>query len=87
MSSLKAATEACLHIFALVCDHLNQQGESGVLRDVQDEFDRVRVWSANLGALAKGHSSLEWRLREADLMRSTILTLLELLRTTLLRSQ
>lgn len=87
MSTLKGVTGACLHLFALAIERLDQQRESVALQDLQEEFDRVRVWAANLGAFAHGHSALDWRLRDMDLMRSTILTLLGLLQESLQESQ
>lgn len=51
--------------------------------EVGEESGRFRVWTGNLGALAKGHSALDWRLCDADVMRSTLLSLLEQLRDTL----
>ncbi|KAF2012654.1 hypothetical protein BU24DRAFT_395691 [Aaosphaeria arxii CBS 175.79] len=43
---------------------------------LEDEFGRFRVWSGNLGALQKGHSSLDYRLRESPLLSSNTLKLL-----------
>ncbi|TVY83721.1 hypothetical protein LSUE1_G003385 [Lachnellula suecica] len=42
-----------------------------------DEVGRFRVWSANIGALQKGHSSLDYRLRESHLVYENILKLLK----------
>lgn len=44
---------------------------------VQDEFGRFRVWSGNLGALQKGHSSLDYRLRDAPLLSAEVSKLLK----------
>lgn len=86
MSTLKGATEECLHSFAMAIEQLDQQCEPAAYQDLQEEFDRVKVWADNLGAFAHGHSALEWRLRDLDLMRSTTFTLLHLLQKTLLES-
>jgi len=42
-----------------------------------DEFGRFRVWSGNLGALQKGHSSLDYRLRDSPLLSGNALKFLE----------
>ncbi|KAF2181759.1 hypothetical protein K469DRAFT_691838 [Zopfia rhizophila CBS 207.26] len=44
---------------------------------LEDEFGRFRVWSGNLGALQRGHSSLDYRLRDSPLLQSNTLKLLE----------
>ncbi|KAF2866630.1 hypothetical protein BDV95DRAFT_584351 [Massariosphaeria phaeospora] len=44
---------------------------------LEDEFGRFRVWSGNLGALQKGHSSLDYRLRDSPLLSSNTLKLLQ----------
>ncbi|KAF1971801.1 hypothetical protein BU23DRAFT_173105 [Bimuria novae-zelandiae CBS 107.79] len=44
---------------------------------LQDEFGRLRVWAGNLGALQKGHSSLDYRLRDAPLLSNEVLKLLK----------
>ena len=42
-----------------------------------DELGRLRIWSANIGAHQIGHSSLDYRLRDASHIRQQILELLE----------
>lgn len=85
MSTLRAATESCIHGFAVVCHDIENHAclESSVCDEIREECGRFRVWTGNLGALAKGHSALDWRLRDADVMRSTVLSLLEELQSTL----
>lgn len=85
MSTLRAATESCIHSFAVVCHEIDQRPllDASACEEIREEFGRFRVWTGNLGALAKGHSALDWRLRDADLMRSTVLSLLEELQRTL----
>lgn len=51
-------------------DQLNQES-------LEDEFGRLRVWSGNLGALQKGHSSLDYRLRDSPLLSGNALKFLE----------
>ncbi|KAH8725262.1 hypothetical protein GQ44DRAFT_681650 [Phaeosphaeriaceae sp. PMI808] len=44
---------------------------------LEDEIGRFRVWSGNLGALQKGHSSLDYRLRDSPLLSSNALKFLQ----------
>jgi hypothetical protein len=44
---------------------------------LQDEIGRFRVWSGNLGALQKGHSSLDYRLRDSPLLSTNALKFLK----------
>jgi len=85
MATLRAATESCIHSFAVVCHAIDQHAslDASVCDEIREESGRFRVWTGNLGALAKGHSALDWRLRDADVMRSTVLSLLEGLQNTL----
>jgi hypothetical protein len=43
------------------------------LENLSDRFD---LWAVNLGLHHSGHSSLDYRLRDADLLQQTIRTLL-----------
>lgn len=90
MASVSAAlcgTSACLQAFAQVqrslsttsADFSTQISSSAL----QDEVGRLRVWAANIGALQKGHSSLDYRLREASLVRENVLKLLKELHSAL----
>jgi hypothetical protein len=85
MPTLRAVTESCIHSFAVVCHEIEQHAplDAAACEEMREEFGRFRVWTGNLGALAKGHSALDWRLRDADVMRSTVLSLLEELLNTL----
>ncbi|GAB7349705.1 hypothetical protein MBLNU459_g0446t1 [Dothideomycetes sp. NU459] len=84
MSSLKAATAACLQDFALLFGQLQQHDElRDKLEEMQEENGRLKVWAGNLGALASGHSALDWRLRDSSVMRTSVLMLLRELQTLL----
>jgi hypothetical protein len=50
-------------------DHLS-------LRGIQDELGRYKIWAGNIGALQKGPSSLDYRLREASHVQQPIIRLL-----------
>lgn len=85
MTTIRAVTEACMRVFAIVCSEAERLDDSRATScdDLAEEFGRFRVGTANLGALAKGHSALDWRLRDAEVMRSTVLSLLQELRNEL----
>jgi hypothetical protein len=85
MTTIRAATESCIHNFAVVCHELEQHANLDTFgcEDINEASGRFRVWIGNLGALAKGHSALDWRLRDANVMRSTVLSLLFELQNTL----
>ena len=41
------------------------------------EFQRFRIWAVDLGLLVPGHGSLDYRLRDADNLKSTVHSFLE----------
>lgn len=81
MSAAYYGTTACLRGFAQVhkslpAASLSLSGQIQV-DAFEDEFGRFRVWAANIGALQKGHSSLDYRLRNAPLIRDNVQRLLK----------
>lgn len=52
-----------------------------------NQRDRFNIWSGNLGALQQGRASLDFRLRDSTLMRTTILKFLNQLDRTLNKSK
>lgn len=44
---------------------------------IQDELGRFKVWIANIGAIQKGQSSLDFRLRDANLVAARVVRILE----------
>ncbi|ERF72582.1 hypothetical protein EPUS_02864 [Endocarpon pusillum Z07020] len=55
--------------------------------NIEQQHERLVLWVANLGATHLGHSSLEYRLREADLVRNAIWTFLNDLCNSLLECE
>lgn len=54
-------------------------GDQVSLKDVQEEFDKYKVWAGNVGAAHSGKRykiSLDYRLREASFLKSQVLNLL-----------
>ncbi|CBY01168.1 hypothetical protein LEMA_P022980.1 [Plenodomus lingam JN3] len=81
MSKLRLATAANVQAFHSLLHALDvNQGDLAITIDaeaLEDEFGRLRVWSGNLGALQKGHSSLDYRLRDSPLLSGNALKLLQ----------
>jgi hypothetical protein len=79
MSSLRLATASNVRAFQSLSDTLNTTDRTWAIDAValEDECGRFRVWSGNLGALQKGHSSLDYRLRDSPLLSGNTLKLLE----------
>ena len=47
--------------------------------DLEDEFERLRIWAKNIGVFAKDKTSLDHRLREAKSVKTMVLKLLRAL--------
>lgn len=56
---------------------------TALLHAVETAFARFKIWAGNLGALQRGSSSLDVRLRESSVMRIAIVQILKGLRETL----
>ncbi|KAH0551800.1 hypothetical protein GP486_006983, partial [Trichoglossum hirsutum] len=55
-------------------------------RAVDNDFARFKIWCGNLGALQRGRSSLDVRLRDSTVMRETVLRFLSQLQDSLKQS-
>lgn len=81
MSSIRLATAANVLAFQNLTTALNTSESRWthlIENDgLQDEIGRFRVWSGNLGALQKGHSSLDYRLRDSPLLSTNTLKFLK----------
>ncbi|KNG45167.1 MACRO domain containing protein 1 [Stemphylium lycopersici] len=81
MSSLRLATASNVRAFQNLITVLGASTRKGTntIDDeaLEDEFGRFRVWAGNLGALQKGHSSLDYRLRDAPVSNNNVLKLLD----------
>lgn len=87
MSSIRLATASNVRAFQALSHALslddNKWVESIDREGFEDEIGRFRVWSGNLGALQKGHSSLDYRLRDSPLLSSNALKFLSELESNL----
>jgi hypothetical protein len=101
MATIAAATGACLHGFSELelChpDHAIAEGRStaeGItirfkampLDKLQKQHTRLKIWSGNLGATHTGRNSLDFRLRESNVMWTNMLRLLGRLEQALAKS-
>lgn len=81
MTAIRLATASnvrSFHTFVNALVTSDGKWEEQIDREVlEDEFGRFRVWSGNLGALQKGHSSLDYRLRDSPLLSGNALKFLE----------
>jgi hypothetical protein len=71
-ATAQVATSACLEAFGALRTHLQAAKPELAAQvsdaDIEDEFGRFRLWAANIGALSRGHSSLDYRLRDAPVV-------------------
>ena len=78
--SLAKLSTGALQLFAdlavIASHYAESQGNSTDL-SIEQQHERLALWASNLGATHLGHSSLDYRLREADLVRNAIGTFLK----------
>jgi hypothetical protein len=81
MALIRLATASNVRGFHTLLDALiksdSKWADSIDHEGLQDEIGRFRVWSGNLGALQKGHSSLDYRLRDSPLLSTNALKFLK----------
>lgn len=81
MASIRFATASNIQAFQKLSNELttsNGKWSDSIDHEaLEDEFGRFRVWSGNLGALQKGHSSLDYRLRDSPLLSDNALKFLK----------
>ncbi|OBT66654.1 hypothetical protein VE03_03872 [Pseudogymnoascus sp. 23342-1-I1] len=79
-SAAHIATSSCLEAFGALRSHLQAAKPDLAAQvtdaDIEDEFGRFRLWAANIGALSRGHGSLDYRLRDAPVVLEGALKLL-----------
>jgi hypothetical protein len=56
------------------------------IRTIENDFARFKIWCGNLGALQRGRSSLDVRLRGSIVMRDTVMKFLGQLQESLKQS-
>lgn len=76
----KGRLSFCLTNFARILGYLEApRGVSGSNSgykidpiELRDELGRLRIWIGNIGGLRRGHGSLEYRLRDAPLVYTSV---------------
>lgn len=87
-STISIVAESCNNEFTALLDSdpLRRQTERAQLAEaVEEERARFRIWAAHIGVFAEHHSSLDYRLRESEKVRSLVISQLEILRKAELR--
>ena len=83
METISSKAAVCLSLFRDVQRFLAAANTEDRFRlaisadDLGDEVGRFRVWCSNLGVLQRGHSSLDYRLRDSPLLFSNVMKLLK----------
>jgi hypothetical protein len=83
MQAARFGTAACLRDFGLAIRNCQDGAASADLHSLisvsqlEDEMGRLRLWAGNIGALQKGHSSLDYRLRDSKHAYDQVLNLLK----------
>lgn len=78
MSTITSQAQEVFNLLALVESHVrSHKTYQESFLDVQDQAGRLRVWSSNVGALSKGPTSLDYRLREASTIAENVSKLLQ----------
>lgn len=90
MISLAAKTRTCLRDLSMLplllekCQPIHRNAMPK--ESIEYENGRFRIWTGNLGALQKGNASLDFRLRESNVMRANIAKLLDQLQAAVTQS-
>ncbi len=78
----------CLQSFVGLNKELDTRPSALMPREaMEDECGRFRIWCGNMGALQQSFASLDYRLREAPVMLSSVCRLLQQLRSNLAESK
>jgi|ERR1700734_1157866 hypothetical protein len=81
MQKLSIAGRAIAHFFGLLLQLLPYASEPFIQQLPQRklilEAQRFQLWATNLGLFQHGHSSLDYRLRDADLVKNFALDVLD----------
>ncbi|RVD83559.1 uncharacterized protein DFL_007943 [Arthrobotrys flagrans] len=78
--SIASLTVECHQLFREILDNIQQSDEFDI---VETQFGRLNIWASNIGAVTNGNSSLDYRLRLSDDIKSMVLQLLEVLKGSL----
>lgn len=77
---VETLSRRCMRSFDILIASLAsypKESEQCVLQTaIENDFARFKIWCGNLGALQRGRSSLDVRLRGSSIMRDTVLKFL-----------
>lgn len=87
--TIASVAESCRDELSALLNSISlrqQADKADLLEAVEEEQARFRVWAAHIGTFATHHSSLDYRLRESEKVRSLVISQLEVLRRAAVRS-
>jgi hypothetical protein len=84
-TDIRTSSASCANRFADLLKYLrgSRHTEHMTAEQIDNENARFKIWAGNLGALQRGPSSLDVRLRGSIIMKAAILRLLKSLRESL----
>jgi len=81
MAEISASAKACLDVFT-TCHTLRAQSRTldpGVTHALWDQYERMKLWASNIGVFAELHASLDYRIREHDDLKRTLVGHLDII--------
>ena len=73
MGTIRNGAELCIDLFDQLRTITSIRSDPTILAAVQDQYQRFKIWSSNIGVFAELHASLDFRIREHDDIRETFL--------------
>jgi hypothetical protein len=88
MTIRERAIAACkiFDVLIVICPAPDESRKAKTI-NVEDQFARFKIWGGNIGVDAKGHASLDYRLRYSPQAKDLMLDLLERLQSHLQRGK
>jgi hypothetical protein len=76
------ASAACkiFDVLIVICPAPDESRKAKTI-NAEDQLARFKIWGGNIGVDAKGHASLDYRLRDSPQARALMLDLLERLQS------
>jgi hypothetical protein len=90
MDDIGALSTSCVRYFDTLTRSLPKSSDEFkkqmVPKAIDNEYARFKIWAGNLGALQRGRSSLDARLRDSVVLRAAVLKFLGQLQDSLSKS-
>lgn len=83
MATIRDGAEACLELFDKFYSMSSARSDPTLFAAVQDQFQRFKIWSSNIGVFAEVQASLDFRVRDFDDIRETFLSHLKVIESRL----